>query len=71
MNQRIEKMMEQKAKITEEQMKQAQAEVINSVMIVINVIIGFSFICELYVIYTVKCISFRPPFISCSVRIII
>jgi len=37
-NQRIEKMMEQKAKITKEQMKQAQAEVINSVMIVISLI---------------------------------
>lgn len=36
MNQRIEKMMEQKARITKEQMKQAQAEVINSVMIVID-----------------------------------
>lgn len=40
MNQRIEKMMEQKARMTKEQMKQAQAEVINSVMIVINVMVG-------------------------------
>lgn len=36
MNQRIEKMVEQKARITKEQMKQAQAEVINSVLIVID-----------------------------------
>ncbi len=42
-NQRIEKMTEQKARITKEQLKQAQAEVLcnNSVMI-INVITGFS-----------------------------